>query len=128
MNTIHNGRCYTMEFSSNVTFFATDNIIIEYKRPLLLLTHGKGQEIGLVGQFFKRFHGSIDLEVGQSYKVEFRARLHRYDENAFGCIIGITEEDYFHCAILQIGKNITGNSSTGVSCYVPMISYFVSKR
>ena len=136
LNTIHFGRCYTIELSRKSKFYAFDNVVLVFKRDVNVLIHGLGQEIGIIGNFFPVDPSIYHLTKNTHNKVNFHV-IHDITDSNLGCDDKIDEDDYYKCTKDTIEKNITtwthprfrsisGNS--GIPCMVPMYSYILRNR
>lgn len=121
LSTLHNGRCYTLEFSPQIQFFETDNIIIYFKRNINLYIHGRGQEIGLIANFFPVEPAVYTLNVQHLHKLDF-SQLEKVD--ILGCQESVKEEDYYHC----FKKEVKAKELLGKQCLVPMFESIVNTK
>ena len=136
LNTVHYGRCYTIEVSRKSHFYAFDNIVLVYKRKINLFVHGLGQEIGIVGSFFPVDPLMYQLAFNTQYKINFDLIYDVTDEK-LNCDETLDEDDYYKCARQWIHGNMTtwshprfgsDHGYQGIPCSLPMYSYVLDQN
>ena len=121
--TIFHGRCYTLEFTLDTKFYATDNIIIHFKRDINLFLHGISQGMGLVGNFFPQEPFVYSLKNNQNHRLDFQ-NVEKVMDEVLICDKQEQEIDYYGCARKYIMDDFEFQSS---DCIVPMLINFTSK-
>ena len=109
----------------NIYLTAADNVLVYFKRNVNLFIHGRGQDIGLVANYFPVQPMVYPLSVNQIHKLDFQAGETINDE-ILGCNGNIDEGDYYRCAKNVIAKKLKMKPSPG--CTVPMFSNIFMKR
>ena len=125
LHTIHRGKCYTLEFFPNITFSPLDNVLMTYKAEALVFAHGRGQEIGLIANFFPLQPQVFHLKDEQTYHVSFEA-MQTITEHYLGCDESVNETDFYECAKLALAQEMV--EKKGVECTLPMLSNILPSK
>ncbi len=115
LNTLHYGRCYTIEFSQDSKFDQFDNLIVTFKRDINVFLHGLGQNLGIIANFFPVEPEVYLLEIGHWYKLDLQAK-EIISDTILGCQPQVTEASYYACAKDVIRQEM----QNGTDCKVPM--------
>ena len=78
----------------NIYLTAADNVLVYFKRNVNLFIHGRGQDIGLLANYFPVQPMVYPLSVNQIHKLDFQAG-EETDDEVLGCNANIEEKDYY---------------------------------